>query len=75
MEKSELINVKPRLNKIMKERKLTQMKLSEMSGVTQGSISRFDNKTRHEASHLFSIAKALNLKIEDLFEYDEDKQS
>jgi len=34
--------VKPRLNVLMKERGLTQMKLSEMSGVPQTSISRFD---------------------------------
>jgi len=65
-------NVKPKLGKILKERGITQMELSHMSGVTQGSISRFDLNSRHQASHLFSIASALDLKIEDLFEYTED---
>jgi transcriptional regulator with XRE-family HTH domain len=64
----QLINVKPKLNRILKERNITQMKLSELSGVPQGSISRFDKNNRFESSHLFSIAKALNLKIENLFE-------
>jgi transcriptional regulator with XRE-family HTH domain len=67
------IKVKPKLRKIMKDRDITQLKLSELSGVPQGSISRFDEKSRHEASHLFSISKALNLAIEDLFEEVDDK--
>ncbi len=67
-----MVKATPKLHKIMKERGLTQLKLSEDSGVPQGSISRFDNNTRHDDSHLFSIAKALNLRIEDLFEIVEE---
>jgi hypothetical protein len=47
--------------------------LSEKSGVPQGSISRFDKNSRHEASHLFSIARALGVSVEDLFEVSEEK--
>lgn len=65
-------NVKPKLGKILKECGITQMELAHMSGVTQGSISRFDQNSRHQASHLFSVASVLNLKIEDLFECTED---
>lgn len=63
-----MIVVKPKLNQILKERNMTQMELSKISGVPQGSISRFDKNSRHEDSHLFNIAKALDLNINDLFE-------
>jgi putative transcriptional regulator len=60
--------VKPKLMAILKERSLTQTQLSEMSGVPQGSISRFDRNDRHVDAHVFAIAKALDVKVEDLFE-------
>ncbi|OVE34876.1 transcriptional regulator [Priestia aryabhattai] len=63
--------IKPRLNDLMKQRGLTQMKLSEMTGVPQSSISRFDRNTQHIDWHLFKIAKALEISIEDLFEIEE----
>ncbi|WP_412102067.1 helix-turn-helix domain-containing protein, partial [Paenibacillus larvae] len=40
--------VTPKLNQILKDRGLTQMQLSQMTGVPQGSISRFDKNSRHE---------------------------
>jgi transcriptional regulator with XRE-family HTH domain len=60
--------VKPKLMAILKERSLTQTQLSEMSGVPQGSISRFDRNDRHVDAHVFAIAKALDISVEDLFE-------
>lgn len=64
--------VKPKLGKILKERKMTQLQLSEKSGVTQGTISRFDGNSRHEDIHLFLISRALELKsIEELFDVEE----
>lgn len=62
-----MIIVRPRLSEIIKERNLTQMQLAEMSGVPQGSISRFDKNERHVDWHVFAIAKALGLSIEELF--------
>lgn len=62
------ITVKPRLLSILKERGITQMHLSEMSGVPQGSISRFDRNESHTDWHLFAIARALDMRPEDLFE-------
>ncbi|KIL80749.1 hypothetical protein SD77_0597 [Bacillus badius] len=50
------------------------MKLAEMPGVPQGSISQFDKNNRHETAHLFTISKALNLPIEDLFEVMENEE-
>lgn len=62
------IEVTPRLSSLLKERGITQTQLSEMSGVPQGSISRFDKNSRHEASHLFAISRVLGVSIEELFE-------
>ncbi|MFE7083734.1 helix-turn-helix domain-containing protein [Priestia megaterium] len=66
-----MFTVKPRLNDLMRERGLTQMKLSKMTGVPQSSISRFDRNTQHIDWHLFKIAKALEISVEDLFEIEE----
>lgn len=68
-----IVRAVPQLNKLLKEKGWTQMKLSEKSGVPQGSISRFDKNTRHESSHLFSISRALGVSVEDLFELVEEK--
>ena len=61
--------VKPRLNELLKERKITQMQLSEMTGISQGAISRFDRNKQHIDVHLFMIADVLNVTIEELFDY------
>jgi len=65
--------VRPRLSELLKERGITQLELSRMSGVPQGTISRFDKNNRHEAAHLFTIARALGVQIEDLFEVEEEE--
>lgn len=62
------ITVTPRLLTLLKDRDITQMELSEMSGVPQGSISRFDRNTRHNDLHVFAIARALNVNVEELFD-------
>lgn len=65
--------VTPKLMQILKERNLTQLQLAELSGVQQGTISRFDKNKQHMDIHLVMISKALNLQIEDLFEIEEEK--
>ncbi|MNN23927.1 Helix-turn-helix domain protein [compost metagenome] len=69
-----MLIVKPRLTEIREERGLTQLQLSEMSGVPQGSISRFDSNSRHEATHLFAIARALGISVEELFTVNEAEE-
>lgn len=64
--------VVPILNKRLKERNLTQTQLSNLTGIGQGTISRFDRNSQHRDEHLFLISKALGLKIEDLFEVSHD---
>lgn len=65
------IKVVPKLGEILKERKMTQMQLSELTGINQAVISRFDRNKQHQDVHLVTIARALNLKVEDLFIIEE----
>lgn len=64
------VKVTPRLMTILKEKSLTQVQLSELSGVPQGSISRFDKNEKHLDWHVFAIAKALNINVADLFDIE-----
>ncbi len=66
-----MIIVKPRLKELLKARNITQVQLSEMTGVPQGTISRFDKNDRHIDWHVFAIARALGIDVEDLFEVHE----
>lgn len=73
-----MIEVKPRLIKLINERKkidpsFNQRKLASISGLTEGTISRFDRQSRYDISNLFTIADALGVKIEDLFEINNIK--
>lgn len=61
------VRIVPRLNEILTERKMTQQQLSTMTGIPQGTISRFDKNERHVDWHLFAIASALNCSVSDLF--------
>lgn len=67
-----MIKVRPRLNSILKERNITQMQLAEISGVPQGSISRFDKNERHVDWHVFALAKALGVSVDYLFVISDD---
>ena len=67
--------VVPKLNKILKERKMTQSQLAELTGITQASISRFDRNKQHTDAHLIAISRVLNISIEDLFDVKEVGQS
>ncbi|MEK3787588.1 helix-turn-helix domain-containing protein [Paenibacillus sp. FSL K6-1230] len=70
-----MFTVKPNLMALLKDKDMTQLQLSELTGIPQGSLSRFDKNSRHESAHLFKIARALGVSIEDLFvvEEQEDK--
>ncbi|MCI1763631.1 helix-turn-helix domain-containing protein [Heyndrickxia oleronia] len=66
------IKVTPKLSKLLKERNMKQIELSILTGLPQGTISRFDRTNRHDDLNLFIIARALNVNIEDLFEIEEE---
>lgn len=67
------ITITPKLNQILKDRQMTQNELSELTGIPQGTISRFDKNSRFEISYLFTISKALGIGIEDLFEMTQEE--
>lgn len=62
-----MLLVRPNLMPLLKEKGITQMELSKMSGVPQGSISRFDKNFRHDDDHVFSIAESLGVTMDKLF--------
>lgn len=61
----------PILGKILKDRGMTQVELSKLTGIPQGTISKFDRNKQHQDVHLVTIAKVLGLSIEDLFYIEE----
>lgn len=62
-----IVKGKPQLNWIMKQRGITQKELTGLSGVPQPFISRFDKAEQYNIHNLLSIAKALNVSVEELF--------
>lgn len=70
-----VIEIKPKLNKILKERNMTQNELSIKTGITQPVISRFDKNGQHRSIHLYLISRALDLKIDDLFEVNANSEN
>ncbi|MGC5773650.1 helix-turn-helix domain-containing protein [Paenibacillus pabuli] len=69
-----MINAKPNLMPLLREKGITQQQLSDMTGIPQGTLSRFDRNTRHESTHLFTIARALGIGVEDLFIVQEQEE-
>lgn len=66
------IIVVPRLREIMEMEGITQEELSEKSGVSQGTISRFDRSRMHQDWILFALSAALNCSVTDLFNIIEE---
>ncbi|ASB90446.1 MULTISPECIES: helix-turn-helix domain-containing protein [Bacillus] len=62
------VTVKPRLQALLDEKDWSQSELSRRTSVPQPTISRFDSAERHLDWHVFAIAKALGVNVEELFE-------
>lgn len=62
-----MYTVVPRLSEILKERNMTQVQLAQVTGIPQGTISKFDKNKQHMDTHLVVISRSLNLSIEELF--------
>lgn len=62
------IMAKPCLNKVLKEKGMTQKELSDKTGISRSAISRFDRSSQRNDDHLFTIAYALGVRAEELFE-------
>ncbi|MCG7317666.1 helix-turn-helix domain-containing protein [Brevibacillus laterosporus] len=67
------VTITPKLNQLLKQREITQTQFSKLTGIPQGTISRFDKNSRFEISHLYTISNALEVKIEDLFEISNEE--
>lgn len=56
------------LLRLRKAKSFTQKELSERTGITDISISRYENGERiPDAVNLYLLAKALGVKVEDLY--------
>lgn len=60
-----LLEIKDRIILIRKQQKITQEQLAKQSGVSYGSIKRFEKNGQISFQHLLMIAHALNI-ISDL---------
>jgi len=69
------IEVKPVLQKLLKEKGITQTRLSEATNISQAVISRFDRNAQHIDVHVFKIARYLEVSVEELFEVIETNKN
>ncbi len=61
--------MKPRIKEMRKKAYLTQAELAELTGISDGYISRLETgKVMPTADTLWKIAKAIGCKVDDLYE-------
>lgn len=64
-----IVEVRPRLKKLLKEKGIKQKELSRLTGIAEPTLSRFDKQNGHEAKTKFILRDALGLNSTDeLFE-------
>lgn len=67
---------KEKVTKLMNERNITQKQLSQLSGITESSISRYlHSNQRPRMDIVVNIAKALHVETEYLLDEDEKSES
>ena len=67
---------KDKVTKLMQERGITQKQLSQLSGITESSISRYLHRDqRPRMDIVVNIAKALHVETEFLLDEDEKCES
>jgi transcriptional regulator with XRE-family HTH domain len=62
-----------RLKELRKEKGLTQMQLSILSGVPQNQISRFEKGSKMNEDHIILLCKALNISSDFLLKLKDKK--
>ncbi len=71
-ERLKIMTWKEKVTKLMTERDMTQKQLSQLSGITESSISRYlHNDQRPRMDIVVNIAKALQVETEYLLDEDE----
>lgn len=68
-----MIIVKPQLVKILTERGYTQNGFAKKFKISLNAVNRFDRSVQHRSENVFLIARALELKVDELFEVIEVK--
>jgi|GEM_PF-5521677 len=66
-----IVKATPRLTEIRKERNMSQEELAKLANVNQPFVSRFDKAEKYGIDHLISIARSLDLTVEELFHITE----
>ena len=67
---------KEKVTKLMNERGISQKQLSQLSGITESSISRYlHNDQRPRMDIVVNIAKALRVETDYLLDEDEKSES
>jgi putative transcriptional regulator len=68
--------IKIHLSKILGEKRITQKKLSELTGIRPGTINAYYHEyiQRINVTDLDKICKALNCKLYELIEYIPNKK-
>lgn len=63
--------------KIRKERGISRQRLSELSGVPYRTLDNYEKKINRldSVAILKKVANALDVKIDDLFEWDDEERS
>lgn len=65
-----------KVSQLMNERNINQKQLSQLSGITESSISRYlHSSQRPRMDIVVNIAKALHVEIEYLLDEDEKSES
>ena len=65
-----------KVNQLMKQRHINQKQLSELSGITESSISRYlHSEQRPRMDVVLNIAKALNVEVDYLLDEGEQQVS
>lgn len=66
-----LMKLGKRIRDIRKHKGLTQEALAELAGLDRTTISRIESGNQQtELFHVYKIAKALNTKLRDLFDFE-----
>jgi len=69
--KDELLDLGQRLKQIRKHRKLKLLDLELLCGIQDSKLSRYERGLENIEYHtLFKLAKALQIEIKDLIDYD-----
>lgn len=68
------MKIKWRIKEIREKQKISQLKLSEISGVCKSNVGAIEVGTIKKPSFIdvYRISKALNVEIEELFEVEDN---